>query len=609
MNLIRIEIQNFRCIDKLELFPKNYTSLIGPNNAGKSAVLRAIEIFLNQEKPEIDEWRKGYEVNPIIIESEFADIQVWERKTPGIAAHVYDNKIKIRMTATVNEKGKVEVSWESFREDEQIEGWPENATFTKLSKELQDLAKENDIDATSFKKENIKETLRSIVRDKKPNKVSKGDAKWTSDGMSIPAALQQALPQAQLIPAIRDASADGTPGAKTSFGLLLDKIILPAVTGSSEYQALITAVEGLQRKLHGKDEDQIKEIRDLAKQISDRVSELITAKISLQMESPNPQKFIGSNTMLRLDDGTLTRIGLQGHGLQRALIFAMLEVLAIQSSKNIAEDGASAHIRHTILLFEEPELFIHPHLMRRLKETLSKISKDISWQVMVTTHSPFLVDVGEDPCSLVIHRRSDPSKPPTAKQLKENPLVGESDKENRERLRAVLDFHPSVCEAFFAKHVVLVEGDTEVAVLVRQPELYKLADLSDGYYRDVTVVSCDGKWTIIPMAKLLRAFGVPTRIIHDEDRKKKTDEELEKDTSSEFHANKKIAEAAGPENVMLIKDTFEDVLWESENVTRLKKDKPFRAWKRVREICNDKNDLNHAPKLKEVVEFVFKPFT
>ncbi|MFN9969717.1 MAG: AAA family ATPase, partial [Phycisphaerae bacterium] len=43
MRLCRIAIRNFRCIESIEIRPLDYTTLIGPNNGGKSSVLRAIE--------------------------------------------------------------------------------------------------------------------------------------------------------------------------------------------------------------------------------------------------------------------------------------------------------------------------------------------------------------------------------------------------------------------------------------------------------------------------------------------------------------------------------------------------------------------------------------
>ena len=54
---------------------------------------------------------------------------------------------------------------------------------------------------------------------------------------------------------------------------------------------------------------------------------------------------------------------------------------------------------------------------------------------------------------------------------------------------------------------------------------------------------------------------------------------------------------------MLVRDTFECVLWKSEQAPKSKSDKPFRVWKRVREICGGKSDLNRSPRLKSVVKF------
>jgi len=606
MKLSRIEITNFRCIDRIEVFPKSYTSLIGPNNSGKSAVLRGIELLLNQETPLADEWRQGHEKEPILIEADFDDIQEWERNKQGVSSLVYDNRIRLRMSVNGADEGagrkKAEVEIECFRPVETIDGWPDDDSWGGLDEQIRKLASDNGINSgTAFKTKANKERVRTLVRERMAERVKTGEAKWTSEGVSIPVALQQALPQAQLIPAIRDAAEDAQPGAKTSFGLLLKSIVMPAVSGSDEYQKLLEAVKNLEKKLKSEGADQLPEVRKLAEELSSRLSDLITAKVSLGLDTPDAEKFIGANTILKLDDGAATRIALQGHGLQRALVFAMLEVLAAQRALS------EGRTRRTVLLFEEPELFIHPHLMRRLKEILEKIARRGDWQVIISTHSPFLVDVAEDPCSLVIHQRPDPKASPTVKQLKESPFVGNERLVERERLRAVLDFHPSVCEAFFAKRVVLVEGDTEMAALVRQPDLYRLAGVDPNIQKDTTIVSCDGKWTIIPIARLLRAFGLPIRVIHDQDRKGKTDAELAEEPTHEYHANAKIAEVVGAASVHQIADTFEDVLWD-KNAPKSKSDKPYRGWKRVKELCEEKENLDHAPKLRDVVRFAYAAF-
>lgn len=108
----------------------------------------------------------------------------------------------------------------------------------------------------------------------------------------------QAIPQAQLIPAVRDASDDSKPGAKTSFGLILSKILLPAIQASAEYGGLITAVETLQAKLAAEGEGQIQKIGEITKLLSERLSSVIDARVLLTMSTPNAEKFVGANTGL-----------------------------------------------------------------------------------------------------------------------------------------------------------------------------------------------------------------------------------------------------------------------------------------------------------------------
>jgi energy-coupling factor transporter ATP-binding protein EcfA2 len=626
MRLHRIQVTNLRCVHTLCFDVREYTTLIGPNNSGKSTMLRAIDLLLGQGTPAPDEWCAARPGEPIVIEGSFDQIKDWEKMRPGVASHVYNAEIRIRVTLkrTKDEKGveKTKTLWESFREDESFQGWTDGTPFTKLDKAFQDFARGKGIDPKKFGTEYGKEELRAHLRAEKPEWVTKGEATWSSDGISIPAALKQALPQALYIPAVRDASDDGEPGAKTSFGLILDKIVLPAVKSSTEFANLLAAVDALDARIRGTAKDgsvvdQLAEVKVLAASIGSRLGSIMDAKVHIGLDPPDAEKFVGANALLHLDDGAKTRIGLQGHGLQRMLIFAMLEVLAEQEART---DSGNGERRQTVLLFEEPELYLHPHLIRRLKTAMEAIAKSAGWQVVITTHSPLLVDVATDPRSLVIHRRSESSTPPVVSQLRVDPFEGVATGdtaaeerrqqllEERSRLQAALSFHPTVCEAFFAKHAVLVEGDSELAVLNHSPIVLDLAGVPKEQSRDVTVVSCDGKLTIRPIARLLSAFGIPFRVIHDRDMHGKTLEQLIEEKSHPFHENARIASLVPADRCHVIDDTLEDVLFPPEQRRKSAKDKPFRAWRQVGLLCTDKSDLDHAPGLRDLVRFAFSPF-
>lgn len=601
MKLKSISIANLRCIEKIEVDVRNFTSLIGPNNCGKSSAIRAVEIFLNQTTPELTEWRKGYENEPIVIECKFVDLQEWEKKEPGVAGVVYDNAIQLRLTISIDPTTKkAKKTYEAFKQDEAITGWSDK--FSDVSAEVKSVAAEMGITKGSDWKGVARlEGVRQKIRDTKPALVVKGAPKWSADSVSIESALQQALPQAQVIPAVRDASDDGSPGAKTSFGIILSKILLPAIQQSNEFKDVIGAVEKLQKRLESDGADKIEKIAEVTKMISDRLASVIDAKVLMTMSTPDAEKFVGANTGLQLDDGTKTPIGLQGNGLQRSLVFALMETLAAQKARIVDENNKPIKARSTIILFEEPELFLHPHIMRNLKATLVSISEKPDWQVILTTHSPFMIDVGQDPLSLIVFRRKDSKSVPEVTQLKTDPFeLDEDSKRDRIALRAALDFHPSVCEAFFGKRTLLVEGDSEVAIFTHTPRLYEKAGVEFEKRRHCTVVSCGGKWTIPPMANLLKQFKIPFRIIHDQDRRGKTDAELANlEGIDPYRANVRIAKFVEPGNVRVIDDTLEDIFWDKRPTSS--GDKPYRMWRRVTELVEADAALDQ--KIIDLVKF------
>ena len=59
MRIARLKIENFRGIEKSELFFPGHTVLVGDNNTGKSTIIEAIDLVLGPERlsryPVIDE--------------------------------------------------------------------------------------------------------------------------------------------------------------------------------------------------------------------------------------------------------------------------------------------------------------------------------------------------------------------------------------------------------------------------------------------------------------------------------------------------------------------------------------------------------------------------
>ncbi|MCS3855736.1 AAA family ATPase [Salinibacter ruber] len=62
MKVERIELRKFRSIEKCIVYPQDIWCLVGENNSGKSAILRALNSFFNfnEEKKEFLEGSHQY---------------------------------------------------------------------------------------------------------------------------------------------------------------------------------------------------------------------------------------------------------------------------------------------------------------------------------------------------------------------------------------------------------------------------------------------------------------------------------------------------------------------------------------------------------------------
>ena len=140
-------------------------------------------------------------------------------------------------------------------------------------------------------------------------------------------------------------------------------------------------------------------------------------------------------------------------------------------------------------------------------------------------------------------------------------------------------------------------------------ELLTKFGLTSDLAKDTTIISAGGKWTIPAIVKVLNGLGIESRVIHDEDRKDLTDQELAaKSAIHPFKANAKIAAVTGRDKVFQVQDTFEHVLWDQELNEQVKStDKPYNSWLRVRGYLDGTITLTKTCEatLKEIVQFAF----
>ncbi|WP_241032933.1 ATP-dependent nuclease [Aeromonas hydrophila] len=113
-------------------------------------------------------------------------------------------------------------------------------------------------------------------------------------------------------------------------------------------------------------------------------SQFGNANISFSFEDPQIEGFFKTAGII-IDDGVSVPMREKGHGMQRAVALALLQVYADATSK-----ASNAPISKPFFLFiDEPEICLHPSGQTKLLEALMLISK--TRQVFITTHSPFML--------------------------------------------------------------------------------------------------------------------------------------------------------------------------------------------------------------------------
>jgi putative ATP-dependent endonuclease of OLD family len=254
----------------------------------------------------------------------------------------------------------------------------------------------------------------------------------------------------------------------------------------------------------------------LSKELSEAVG-TFTRDRSIKIRPLNveakPAKVQFSVTVL--DHESETRVDRQGHGFQRALLIAALKLLA--------EHGATAAHKGVICLaIEEPELFQHPVQARAFASVLRRLADDPRQNVQIAyaTHSPCFIEPSHfDQIRRVSRVAADNSgdRSVTISSVTLQAVIDHLDGYVKEEtVRRRLD---DVClarlpEALFGEAVILVEGDTDRAVIEGCAEHDRDLLAVDG----IVVAEVGGKDILLLPAAILSLLGIPCFIIFDGDK-------------------------------------------------------------------------------------------
>jgi hypothetical protein len=257
-------------------------------------------------------------------------------------------------------------------------------------------------------------------------------------------------------------------------------------------------------------------LRDVMKKLMPSV-----ASVSLEVQVEASKDIFARGVTIRVDDGVLTDVLDKGHGMQRSVVFSLLQMLI-----NTARQRSNGNARPIILAIEEPELYIHPHCQRlifRVLREFAGIGEDEadatgSDQVLYTTHAPTFIEVWN------YHRIGLVRKPDLATgtviSQAERGVLG--DPEDRKVFKTLTCFGLKHNEVFFARDAIIVEGpEDEIAVIAAARKLGRIMELPDEI--GVSIVVTNGKGDVPKFQKVLNAFGLQYGVLLEMDGKDDTD--------------------------------------------------------------------------------------
>jgi predicted ATPase len=170
-------------------------------------------------------------------------------------------------------------------------------------------------------------------------------------------------------------------------------------------------------------------------------------------------------------------VGRQSSGLAQLALFAF--VLRALNEKN----------SEFLLLMDEPELSLHPHAQRALSARL----KETAEQTLIATHSSNVLDQADPRRVVRLRESTDGVEPASAGD------IGDTD---ASRLVRISD--PRTAEAFFARRVLIVEGESDqVAVRAFAQRMERNLD-AEG----ISVISLEGAGSFATFFSLLGPEGL-----------------------------------------------------------------------------------------------------
>ena len=449
----KIHIENFKSIKNQEFELAEFTPLVGYNNAGKSNILEAIKWVLRKSSLSLSYFNDSDQ--PIIMIA----------KIEGITIDILDN---------IDQAHRA-----------RIEPFLLNETLT--IKRIQ----ENPSQSVA--------QIKLMVLD--PN----DGTTWQNNPTGIDNAIKDLFPEPIHIGAMENSEEDISKSSTTStIGKLLAEIIGPI---EIQYgQQVTTALDGLKEILDAEGIQRAPELVTFDHDINQKLDAFFP-DLTVKIHIPTPElKDIFKKGTIKVYENLLPNpkdVSSLGHGAQRSIQMTLIRHLA--DLKLISQQNRTT----TLLLIDEPELYLHPQAIEILRKSLNVLSSQ-GYQVIFSTHSPFMItqkDVGNTVLVRKNHLQG------TFKRTTLKSAIPNVEQDAPHQLTLMYSLSNS-SNILFSEKVILVEGKTEIKLL---PLIIEKTTGKTILHHKTALVKLDGSPNIKKSIQVLVAMDIPTKSIADLD--------------------------------------------------------------------------------------------
>ncbi|MEA9860472.1 AAA family ATPase [Xanthomonas campestris pv. raphani] len=538
MQLLRARIKNFRSLRDVSIEFEAHTALIGGNGAGKSSILKALEKFYSTNKAlDQDDYFGRDTTLPVEIELTFGELSAVEQET--FESRVRDGTLTVSRvfdgTASSGRYYGSTLQNTDFSAIRAISAATEKRTAYKALKEgnaayaeLPSVANAGQIEGCLQEWELAHPDSLVLLRD---------DGQFFGFQNAGRGALQRHT-SFVFVPAVREASVDAADGKSSAIGRLLEIVVRSAILQRKDVQAFQEEVTTRYRALVAP--TNMPELGELANRLTGDLKSLyrdaavgLTWRDVADIAVPLPAADVSLS-----DEGFGGPVDRQGHGLQRAFVFTLLQHLAKNSHQTSATEGETTEeaaqatppaAPSLILAIEEPELYQHPTKQRHLATVLRGLSTGSlpgatgPTQIIFGSHSPMFVAM-ERANEVRLARRSKSAD----SKFKHAHLTSLSLANVAKRLEKANNKAPGtwtattlaprlhilgteLSEGFFANGVVLVEGRSDRSALQACARLLGL----DFHAAGIAILPVEGKLNLDRPYAVFTELEIPTFLVWD----------------------------------------------------------------------------------------------